>query len=165
MEIWNLIVKTNTFNFIIFVAIFAVIIKYAKVGQLIEGLRKKVVQTIDSSDEAKEQSLKELEDSKRKANMVGSEIKVILDEADLTAMRLDRKIMADASVQAEAIQNNAAKLVDSEGKHVISELSQNTALASVELAKRHIQRTLKEKPHYHAKFIEDSINEIDRFNF
>ena len=165
MEIWNLIVKTNTFNFIIFVAIFAVIIKYAKVGKLIEGLQKKVFQAVDSSDEAKEQSLKELDSAKRKATMVGAEIKVILDEADLTAMRLNRKIMADANIQSESIQANASKLVDSEGKHVISELSQNAALASVELAKRHIQRTLKEKPHYHAKFVEDSINEIDRFNF
>ena len=165
MEIWNLIVQTNTFNFIIFVAIFAVIIKYAKVGALIEGLQKKIFQSINLSDEANEKSLKELDLAKQKVNMVGSEIKVILDDADLTAIRLTRKIMADASIQAEIIKNSAQKVIDSEGKYLMSELTQNTALASVKLAKRHIQRTLAEKPYYHAKFIEDSINEIDRFDF
>lgn len=165
MEIWNLIVKTNTFNFIIFIVIFAIIIKYAKVGNLIAGLQNRVKQAIKDSDNAKEQSVKCLNSAKSKANMVGAEIKVILDEADLTAMRLGRKILADAKIQTNAIHNNADKIVEAEGKRLIYELSQGTALASVELAKRHIERTLMEKPQYHAKFIEDSINEIDRFKF
>ncbi|MBQ3311334.1 hypothetical protein IJG72_04580 [bacterium] len=165
MNIWNLIVESNTFNFIIFLLIFAIIIKYAKVSDLISALRDNVVKLINDSEDAKKQSVKELDIAKNKANMVGAEIKVISDEADLTALRLDRKIMSDAVQQAESIKNNADKIVEFEGKNLLLELSCNTAIASVELAKRHIIRTLQKKPEYHEKFIDDSINELDRFNF
>lgn len=165
MEIWNLIVKTNTFNFIIFVALFAIIIKYAKVGNMISSMQAKVKQFIDDSIIAKENSEKELKLAETKVEKVESEIKEIHDNADLNAMRLGRKILADANIQSESILQNADKINDANGKKIISELSQEAALISVELAKRHIISVLKKKPQYHAKFVSDSINELDRFNF
>ncbi len=165
MEIWNLIVKTNTFNFIIFVALFAIIIKYAKVGNMITSMQAKVKQFIDDSVNAKEKSKKELQIAEQKVQNVTSEIKKIHDNADLNAMRLERKILADAHIQSESILQNADKVNEANGKKIISELSQEAALVSVELAKRHIISVLKKKPQYHAKFVSDSINELDRFNF
>ena len=165
MEIWNLIVKTNTFNFIIFVILFAIIIKYAKVGNMITSMQAKVKQFIDDSVNAKEKSKKELQIAEQKVQNVTSEIKEIHDNADLNAMRLERKILADANIQSESILQNADKINEANGKKIISELSQEAALVSVELAKRHIISVLKKKPQYHAKFVSDSINELDRFNF
>lgn len=165
MEIWNIIVQTNTFNFIIFVIIFAIIFKFAKVGNLVTSMQAKVKQYVDDSTNAKEKSLIELKEAEEKADKVGSEIKEIIDNADLNAMRLGRKIMADANIQSENILFNADKVNDANGKKIISDLSQEAALVSVELAKRHIIRVLDKKPHYHAKFVEDSIKELDRFNF
>ena len=164
MEIWDIIVKSNTFNFIIFIAIFAVIIKAAKVGSLIENLQMKVKKFIDDSSAAKEQSVIDLKDAEIAASKAEDEIKEILDSANLNAMRLGRKIMADAHVQSENILFNADKINDSNGKKIISGLSRTTALAAAELAKKHIISTLAKKPQYHAKFIENSINELDRLN-
>ena len=56
-------------------------------------------------------------------------------------------------------------MIESEGKKIISSLSQKTAFASVELAKKHIIETLKNKPQYHASFINSSIDELDRLKF
>lgn len=165
MEIWNTIVQTNTFNFIIFVILFAIIFKFAKVGNLITSMQIKVKQYVDDSKIAKLNSEDELKKAEEKAGKVGVEIKEILSNADLNAMRLSRKILADANVQAENILVNADKLNDSNGKRIISDLSQEAALVSVELAKRHILSVLDKKPQYHAKFIEDSIKELDRFDF
>ncbi len=165
MEIWNTIVQTNTFNFIIFLLIFAFIFKYAKVGSLISSMQLKVNQYINDSNNAKNLSERELSEAEEKVSKVGSEIKEIIDNADLNAMRLGRKILADAHVQSESILLNADKVNDANGKKIISELTQEAALASVELAKRHIISVLDKKPHYHAKFVEDSIKELDRFNF
>ena len=165
MEIWNTIVQTNTFNFIIFIILFAIIFKFAKVGNLITSMQIKVKQYVDDSKTAKLNSEDELKKAEEKAGKVGVEIKEILSNADLNAMRLSRKILADANVQAENILVNADKLNDSNGKRIISDLSQEAALVSVELAKRHILSVLDIKPLYHAKFIEDSIKELDRFDF
>ena len=160
MEIWNTIVQTNTFNFIIFIILFAIIFKFAKVGNLITSMQIKVKQYVDDSKTAKLNSEDELKKAEEKAGKVGVEIKEILSNA-----RLSRKILADANVQAENILVNADKLNDSNGKRIISDLSQEAALVSVELAKRHILSVLDKKPQYHAKFIEDSIKELDRFDF
>jgi len=165
MEIWNIIVQTNTFNFIIFVIIFAIILKFAKIGNLITSMQSKVNQYIKDSEIAKENSIAELQKAKDKAEKVDSEIKEIIDNADLNAMRLGRKILADANIQSENILINADKINDSNGKKIISELTQEAALLSVELAKRHIISVLNKKPQYHAKFVEDSIKELDRFTF
>ena len=165
MEIWNIIVQSNTFNFIIFVLVFAIIFKVARVGSLIEQMQDKVKQYVDDSNVAKENSIVDLKKAQDAVNLAGSEIKVIIDDAHLQALRLERKILADAHVQSENIILNADKVNESNGKNIISELSVATALASVELAKKHILSTLEKKPQYHAKFIEDSINELDRFKF
>ena len=49
-----------------------------------------------------------------------------------------------------------------ESKKVALNLTQKTALASLEVAKNHIKNTLKEKPQYHNDFIQKSIDELDR---
>lgn len=165
MDIWNIIVQTNTFNFIIFVILFAIIFKYAKVGNLISSMQIKVKQYIDDSEKAKVVSVQNLKEAEQKFANVETEIAEIVENADLNATRLSRKILADANVQSENILLNADKLNDSNGKKIISELSQQAALVSVELAKRHIIDVLDKKPQYHAKFVEDSIKELDRFNF
>ena len=165
MEIWNIIVQSNAFNFIIFVVIFAIILKAAKIGSRIENSQAKVKQHIDDSTNAKEKSIVDLKTAQEAASKVGKEIKEILDNADLQAMRLGRKILADANVMSENIILNADKINDANGKKIISELSVSTAIASADLAKKHIISTLNKKPQYHAKFIEDSINELDRFKF
>ena len=109
MEIWNTIVQTNTFNFIIFVIIFAIIFKFAKVGNMITSLQDKVKQYVDDSVKAKEASIQELNKAQEKADKVDFEIKEIIDDADLNAVRLGRKIMADANIQSENILLNADK--------------------------------------------------------
>lgn len=165
MEIWNIIVQSNTFNFVIFVILLAMIIKAAKVGLLIEKMQEKVRQFVEESDKAKENSVQELKKAEKDFETVGKEVKTIMDDADLHSIRLSRKILADAKVQSDGIIFNADKINDANGKKIISNLSVATALASVELAKKHIVNTLSKKPQYHAKFIEDSINELDGFKF
>lgn len=165
MEIWNTIVNTNTFNFIIFVLLFAIIFKFAKVGKLISNMQNNVAKVIDDSENSKKDSLKVLKETENIVNNVNSEIKEIIDNAELNAMRLKRKMLADANIMSDNILKNADKANYTKGQKIISELTQQTAIASVELAKKHIISVLEQKPQYHAKFLQDSIDELDRFSF
>ena len=165
MEIWNIIVKTNTFNFIIFILLFALIFKFVNISKVLSGMQSKIAKYIDDSESTKADSANKLKEAQQTVAKVGEEINEILTNTDLNAMRLNRKMMADANVSAENILKSADKLNDSKGRKIISELSQNTAAASVELAKKHIINVLEQKPQYHAKFIQDSIEEMDRFSF
>lgn len=165
MELWNTIVQTNTFNFVIFLLFFWWLGNYCKIGDVLTSLQQKIEKMIKDSEEAKKKSEEELLKAEDKVKNVDNEVKVILDNAEDSASRLSAKILDDAQKVSESIERNTDKIIDSEGKKIISSLTQNTAEAAVKLAQRHIEQVLKEKPQYHAKFINECINELDKVNF
>lgn len=164
MEFWNVIVQSNTFNFLIFIGLFALLFKKINFGAMMDSLQAKVMVLIEDAKRAKDDSINELKKTQEVSSKVPMEVKNILDNAEVTADRLGKRILEDAEKQVNSIYKNTDGVVESEGQKIISTLSKKTALASLELAKAHIVKTLQVKPQYHAKFIEDSINELDRFN-
>lgn len=164
MEFWNLIVQSNTFNFLIFIGLFALLFKKISFGAMMDKLQAKVMSLIEDAKKAKDDSIVELKRTQEISSKVPTEVRNILDNAEVTADRLGKRILEEAEKQVNSIYKTTDSVVESEGQRIISNLSQKTALASLELAKNHIVKTLKAKPQYHVKFIEDSINELDRFN-
>lgn len=164
MEFWNVIVQSNTFNFLIFIGLFALLFKKINFGAMMDSLQAKVMVLIEDAKKAKDDSINELKKTQEISSKVPMEVKNILDNAEVTADRLGKRILEDAEKQVNSIYKNTDGVVESEGQKIISTLSKKTALASLELAKAHIVKTLQVKPQYHAKFIEDSINELDGFN-
>lgn len=164
MEFWNVIVQSNTFNFLIFIGLFALLFKKINFGAMMDSLQAKVMVLIEDAKRAKDDSINELKKTQEVSLKVPIEVKNILDNAEVTADRLGKRILEDAEKQVNSIYKNTDGVVESEGQKIISTLSKKTALASLELAKAHIVKTLQVKPQYHAKFIEDSINELDGFN-
>lgn len=164
MEFWNIIVQSNTFNFLIFIGLFALLFKKINFGAMMDSLQAKVMVLIEDAKRAKDDSINELKKTQEVSSKVPMEVKNILDNAEVTADRLGKRILEDAEKQVNSIYKNTDGVVESEGQKIISTLSKKTALASLELAKAHIVKTLQVKPQYHAKFIEDSINELDGFN-
>ena len=162
MEIWTLIVKSNAFNFLILLGLIIFAIKFFKVGSLIEKACTKVKETVENSDLEKENSKVELQKANETMKNIANEVKEIFDNAQKSAELMGEKILKDADLQAKSIEQNAKKVMEFESKKVALNLTQKTALASLEVAKNHIKNTLKEKPQYHNDFIQKSIDELDR---
>ena len=162
MEIWTLIVKSNAFNFLILLGLIIFAIKFFKVGNLIEKACTKVKETVENSDLEKENSKVELQKANETIKNIANEVKEIFDNAQKSAELMGEKILKDADLQAKSIEQNAKKVMEFESKKVALNLTQKTALASLEVAKNHIKNTLKEKPQYHNDFIQKSIDELDR---
>ena len=162
MEIWTLIVKSNAFNFLILLGLIIFAIKFFKVGSLIEKACTKVKETVENSDLEKENSKVELQKANETIKNIANEVKEIFDNAQKSAELMGEKILKDADLQAKSIEQNAKKIMEFESKKVALNLTQKTALASLEVAKNHIKNTLKEKPQYHNDFIQKSIDELDR---
>ena len=162
MEIWPIILKTNTFNFIVFAVIFAIIFKKIDVKAKLTAVQEKVKSLIEEAKKEKQKSLDELKKAEDKVKNLENEVKDLIYKAEVVADRISTKIMRNAELQVKTIGENTEKVLDAEKKKLVSSLSHNTSLASLELAKNHVKDTLSNKPYYHAKFIEDSINELDR---
>ena len=162
MEIWTLIVQSNTFNFIIMAALLAFIVYKCKLGQKLDESISKVKETIDNSKAAKDNSVKELEQAGETTKNVLSEIEEIELKAQTNLSNLEEKIAKDNEKQIDSIQQTANKIIDAKEKEIVSNLSKKTILASIEVAKLHVINLLKQHPDYHQKFIKESIEELNR---
>ena len=65
------------------------------------------------------------------------------------------------SVSISNIENNTQNILSAEQKHVTSDLISKLGVKSVEFAKYDIIEELKNNPHLHDKFIEESIAKLD----
>ena len=85
MEIWTLIVKSNTFNFLILLGLIIFAIKFFKVGNLIESACTKVRETVEKSQNAKEDSKNELQKANEAVKNIAREVEEIFNNAKKSA--------------------------------------------------------------------------------
>lgn len=163
-HIWNVIVRSNTFNFVIFVFLIALILKKINIGLLIETMRAEIIKVLDAARKNQREAKNEFDQAQKAVANLGEELKVILEEATKSADVIGEKILAEAKSQIDSIEANAVKVIEAEEKLLISKLAKNTSKASVDIAKSHIEKVLQEAPTLHEKFIDESIDELDKLN-
>lgn len=164
LKIWNIIVESNTFNFILFVAIFAWIFKKIDIKRIIASLQKKIVKLIDEANANKSEAVIALKNAEKAVENLGEELKIIVGDAKKSAEVIGEKILTEAKNQIENIESNAKKVIDAEEKMLISKLTKSTSHASVKVAEEHIKEVLTQTPTLHEKYINESIDELDRLN-
>lgn len=164
-RIWNVIVESNTFNFIVFVAIIALILKKININGIITSLQEKIIKILDEAKKEREIAKEKLLNAEKAVGNLGNELKILVNEAEKSAETISKKIISEAEKQLTDIETNAKKVIEAEEKFLISKLTKSVSKASVETAKSHIQNVLEQTPSLHEKYINDSIKELDRLNF
>ena len=162
MEIWELILKSNLINFIVMVAIFVAVAKKLNFSQKLDDAILKVKESIENSELDQKNSLEELKQAQEKTNNVENEITEIEEKAQENIEKIESRIASETDIQVNSIKENADKIISAKEREIISGLSKKTILASIEVARQHVIRLLKEHPDYHQKFIQESIEELNR---
>lgn len=164
-KIWDIIIKSNTFNFIIFVAILAWVFNKINVKGMIEGLQQKIIKIIEDAKKEKEEAHQSLKVAQKAVENLPKELESIVSDAKKSADVISEKILTEAQKQIESIEQNAQKVIDAEEKLLIAKLTKSTSNVSVDLAKTHIQNVLEQTPTLQEKYINESIDELDRLTF
>lgn len=165
LHMWNKIVMSNTFNFVIFVAILVYVFKKINIGNLITSLQTKIKQIIEAAKSFLGQAVLDFKKAEDEVKNVPQDVKKMISDAENTAEILSKKILEDANKQVQTIEKNAQKLVEAEEKKLSAQILQKTSKASVEIAKDHIKNVLNNNPNLHEKYINESIDALDRLNF
>ena len=163
-QFWNVIVESNTLNFVVFVLILAYLCKKIDVNKIIENLQAKIQQMVEASKEAKEVAIKDLAKAEESVKNVATEVETILSDAKVTASKLSEKIAEDAKKQTESIKKNAKKIIEAEEKIIYNSLMKKASKASLEVAKNHIKDTLRNNEALQDKYINESIDKLDGLN-
>lgn len=165
MKIWRLVVESNTFNFIIFAAIIAWILKKINISLIITSFQQKIIKILDEVRKEGETAKNKLTHAEKSVEKLADELNAIVEDAKKSAEIISKKILAETQKQLEDIEFNAQKIIAAEKKFLISKLTKNTSKASVEAAKIHIRDVLTQTPDLHEKYINESIEELERLNF
>lgn len=160
--LWNLFVTSNTFNFVVMVALFCLILKKINIIGILENLRLNIVDSIENVKQKKDSANDKLEKAKDSVKNIDGEIRIQLSDAKNAAKALTDAIFENTEQRIILINENAVKSVASEEKSLSAKLTEKAAKAAVALAKNHIIHTLKDRPDLHGKYIDESIQELDR---
>lgn len=161
-NIWNMIVQTNTFNFAILVLIFAVIFRKIKLGEVLENLKEEIVKAIKNAEEEKVRAKNELSEAQKSIKHLDEDIKSAISNANSRAEQIASQILTNTQKEIDLIKSNIDKVIKAEEKTISTTLADKTAKASIALAKNHIISVLEDQPELHEKYINESINELDR---
>lgn len=164
IEIWNWLMSTNVFNFVVMVAIlYYLSAKFDFAGKL-EAARQKVCDNIKASEDEKALREEEYKRETETASHIDDEIYSALSQAEKSANALGKKMLEDANIITRGIITSTQKRIDAQVNLLQADLLKKTAVTSVELAKEHIQSELVAKPELHDKFIYESLNALDEVN-
>ncbi len=156
------ILHSNVINFGIMIALFAFIAYKLKVGEKIENLRDSVKNKVEESDAIKDEAKKDYQKVADSLANIEDELKVIVDKAEETAKSFEQKTRAELEKSVEMLKQNIEKQIETEQNHIQSELLNNAAVSSIEIAQRQIKTALDKDKKLHRKYIEEFINSLDK---
>ncbi len=159
-QIWNFIVTSNFFNFVVMVLILAWIINKINLGDILEKAVSNIKNSIEKSESEKAAGEKELLSAQKSVENLASEIQEKLTAAENQAEKIAKNIIEETEQKVKNIQSNIERSVRAEEKTISARLSKKTAAASAELAKQHIKAVLETHPELHEKYINQSIEEL-----
>lgn len=159
---WNIIVESNTFNFAVLLLIFAILYKKLNISNIVEKIKQDVINTINNAKTEKENAKNKLMEAEKSIEHIDEEIKQKLSEASIKGDDIAKQILANTNEKVDLIEKNISRVISAEEKTLSAQMTQKTLDASIELAKQHIKSLLKDNMDLHNKFIDESIDSIDR---
>lgn len=162
MNVWNVILESNTFNFIVLAIIIIYLMKKLRAGAALENLKNAIIKRIDDSKAEKEKALSELKTAEKAVENLDNEIKERYNLAEQNANGVIQQTVMNAENQVSHILQNAENAIENEEKQISAQLLKSTAEKALLTAKDIIAARLKENPELHEKYINEAIEDIDR---
>ncbi|MBR6099154.1 ATP synthase F0 subunit B [bacterium] len=162
VNLWNLILESNTFNFVVLIVILAIVMQKLHISDVIEKMKDEIIDKIEKSKLAKEDAAEYLADAKLKVEHLEEDIAKKIALADTQAHNVGETIKEAAQRKLKQIENNVEKVIEAEEKTIVTSLSDEASLESVRLAEQIIREKLAKDPSLHDRYINESIEELEK---
>ena len=155
ISFFKYLATSNAINFIIMLVILGIIIAKINLKSSLNDAVAGVENSIKNSDNEKEKSENVLETSKKEFNRLPEVIQ-------LKVRVFKDKIEENTQKNIQDIQKNVERSLSIEEDKISNLLTGRTINASVALAQDNIRDLLKNNPELHLKFIDESLDELDK---
>lgn len=160
IKIWNSILQSNLFNFVLMLFLLAWIFKKCNLAEKLEEGRKSIENKILQSKLAKEQALNDLYAVQEKTKEIDDKIFEILEKSNKNAKMVGEKILQNAELSIKNLNDNLKQTIDTNAKALNIKMTNKTIDTILEVTKQHIQKELKSDKTLHFKFINESIDAL-----
>ena len=160
LEIWNKILTSNLFNFVLMLILLGWIIDKFKLGDVLEAGRKSIEDKIVSSKQNRINAVKELFETQENGVKVEQEALEIREKSADNAVIVGEKLVEDAKKESENYSKNIQKNIDSNIEKLRMNLTNETAQLAINKAKNHIENELKKDRTLHIRYINESIDAL-----
>lgn len=160
LEIWNKILTSNLFNFVLMLVLLGWIIEKTNLAQKLEDGRKCIEDKILNARQNKENAAKALFETQEKGAEIDKEVFETIEKAERNAVLVGEKIIEDAEKQSAEYGKNIQATIDSNIEKLKLNLTVKTAQQAVSMAKKHIENQLEGNRELHIKYINESIDAL-----
>jgi len=164
LHIWNELVTSNTFNFIVMFFLLLWILSKINILEILSNSVQKIKKNIENSEQEKKDSNANYINIKKSVEHLDDEIAEHLKQVEIKADDIKNEVISNANKRADDIKNNIKKVVDIEEKQASYRLIAKAVSDSSIAAKEKILNMLKERPEIHQKLIDDSIKKLGHLN-
>lgn len=161
-NLWNIILESNTFNFVVLLVILVAVMQKLHISDTLEGIKQEIIQKIEKAKQAKSDAQQYLIDAKSKNEHLQEEVAQKLALANNQAHNVGEMIRETAQKKIKQLSDNVEKVIEAEEKTLAITLNDNTVQASVKLAQDIILDKLAKNPELHEKYINESIENIEK---
>lgn len=161
MDIINLIIKTNTLNFLIVLAVIIFLILKLNLGQKLDNLKSEITNYVNVSEDEKKQAEMALSEINAKIKHLPDEISKIDKSAKNSVLSLEKKMERTLKEQVQDIDNNSNRIMKLETKKFKQNLAFKLSEVSVNLVKDNAVKQLNNNRELHDKYIYEAIAQID----
>ena len=158
----QILIQSNTLNFLIVLLILGFIIKKLNIGMKVDCIKGEIASFVENSENEKkqaEQNLARINDKLAKLPVVIERIK---KSTENNIKNIEANVQKKTEIQKQDISKNAERLFKLETKKFKTGLTNLLSEKSVDLAKENAINQLKENPLLHKKYIDSAIDELDR---
>ena len=163
-EVWNLIIQSNTFNFIVMVMLLAYIFKKFNLSDILLKMKRNIIQSIDNSVLVKKEGDEALEKAENSLKNLENEIKLSLDNAEKLGNQTAENILKESEIKLKQTEKNTLKIQQADEKNLSSKLVRDAVSNSTDKARKYITDILDAHPELQEKYIYESLDDLDRID-
>lgn len=162
ISLFEYLAKSNTINFLIMAYILCWIVKKIDIKSMFEKSVNNIQNTIKQSEAEKENSKNLLQNAKSTMDKLPKQIEEIEKFNEQKTETFKKQLEESSEIAIKNINKNIEKVFAIEEKKISNEITSETVSGSIEQSRQNIIEMLKNKPELHYKFIENSLDELDR---
>ncbi len=163
-NILQLLIHSNTLNFIIVLAILIFLVIKLNLKEKIELLKEEIKDYVEASYKEKAKAEQDLALIKEKIEELPKEIENIKESAENSVKSIGDKIRLEVVDKKQDIANNAERIFNLETKKFKQKLTTILSEKSVEIARENALNQLIANKDLHNKYIDTAIEELDRIS-